>query len=273
MTTVPRTTERDRSTSIALGGALTPSQVRRLTDDGLGPPLTADPLEYWTRVAPLVGQGRHPYDVVAVELGAMGYVTTRLRRVIAAPDETRAEVIMATFAQAVTEGARSVVKAGTALQAAGLPEAPTVEAAIMVETMAADYVDALTPRAEPPGFHDAASISEAIAVDLGGPAEPGREVYADEFGAYMADIAACLTDPGPWATTAPDDEIALAVNVVRQVWDATVASRIKLGEEDTWRMVAALAPAAGVLVELIADVQSQITADIPAGNEVGPGVG
>lgn len=255
-----RPTKADQVISDSIGGALSPTQVRRLTDAGLGVPAGADPLAYWRTVAPMVGRGRHPYDVIAVELGAKGYATALLRRVIAEPDESRSGVVMAALERVVVEGARSVVEIGTNAQAAGMPETPDEETAVIVDAMKADYADALSSDADVPTFEDAGSISAAIAVNLRGPAELDRPLYNDEFAAYAEKMAKRLSARAEWAASAPDAELISSVQISTQAWGATVAAKIGLGEEDAWRIIGALAPAAGVLVELMADVQSQIGA-------------
>jgi hypothetical protein len=109
------------------------------------------------------------------------------------------------------------------------------------------------------GFEDASRIFAQVAGNYNGPPEPGREdVYPDEFAYWMRQFAERLRSGPQWVAQASSSELVAAVQVATTMWHATAVHKLPLGEEDTWRMIAALANAAFSLVELVAEIQSQI---------------
>lgn len=251
-----RPTKYDQHASEVTGGVLSPSQVASTRQAGLTP-ICDDIEEGWRQLAEacgrygLLGRGRD-LDIAAVRLAAeAGIFTNRLRRVIANPGERGAhilEVVLDQLSRSALEHAKR--------EPWTTGEPPTEQAAVVVETIVADASDAL--EGEESAFEDARTIGVEFVSAHGGPPDPGRELYADEFQAAMQAAASTLADP-TWAETAPPLQLVESVKAAALIWHGTAVKRIPLGDEDQWRMIAALAPMARVLVEVIADVQSQIS--------------
>jgi len=259
MDIMARPTQIDVSQSVASGGALSPSQVNRLRAAGLGPPPGSDIGTYWAALAPYVGTGRD-LDVAAVRMATEGYATARLRTVISAPaDDARGGQIVEILRSFTASAAAGIVRDGTWRQVAEMPETPGEEACYLVDGASLDFEDALAGVDPSPLFIDAAQISARIATDARGLDGPQRELYPDEFSGWFAEAGRRLSVAEAWAKTAPAAELVAEVQALATLWHATAAGRLSLGDEDTWRMIAGLAPVASLLVELVAEVQSQIT--------------
>jgi hypothetical protein len=252
-----RPTKHDLQVSRFLGGKLSASQVNRLTAEGLGLPAGASWADYGPALASLTSRGRD-LDVAAVRLAAEhGWCIERLRRLVAAPmDEGRTKVVSEAFEAAALQAAGGVVATGTPTQAGEMPETPEVEAGNMMGSARLAYEDTLNGDAEA-NWDDAKDIAEQLATTLSGPAEPGAEVYADDFKDWMPLFAQRLRSHTGWVESVSDAELVASVQVAAACWHATFLSKLGLGEEDSWRMIAGMAPLAGVLVELVQEVASQ----------------
>jgi hypothetical protein len=138
-----------------------------------------------------------------------------------------------------------------------MPETPEQEAKQLEDGLNYDIEDLLNGETDLP-LDDSRKIGVEIVTALGGPAEPGCEVYTDEFSSYMKRVAAHLTGAQQAIKAAPLEDLATWVAVAAVLFLKLSIGRIPLGEEDKWRAIGALAPATGVFVELLQDIQSQL---------------
>jgi len=263
---MPKPTKHDLAIASFLGGKLSAQTLRRLTTtEGLGLPSGAAWSEYGPALASLTGRGRD-LDVAAIRLAAEhGFPTARLRQVLAQPaDDSRAAVVLEALQAITTKAASEVVDAGTLERSLGMPETPEQETANI--TKSTRYELGQLYDGDPDVLAvDSARITKQVSTTYSGPPEPGREdVYADEFTHWLRQAAEQLRSASTWLAKAADAELVAALKIATAMWTATVASRLPLGEEDSWRMIATLAPVAGVLVQFLAEVQSQIDTPPPS---------
>ena len=280
---MPRPTKQDVAISAFLGGRLSPSQLNRLpTSEGLGLPPGAAWADYGPALAPLVGTGRD-LDVAAIRLAAEhGYMPDRLRQVWDADrlGNGRTEVILEALVQVAGRAALNVVKSGTLPdEAGGLHETVAIrreyqargEEVPEIYEKLEDTAQVITDRAfadisdtwegdRTAGFEDTALVVGQVAVDLGGPPEPGlRAIQAASLANLNRALVGRLQSAPQWAKEAPANELVTCVQLAATLWRSTVAHKLPLGEEDAWRMIAALAPCMSAPVALAHEVQSQIT--------------
>jgi hypothetical protein len=227
-----------------------------------------------------VGTGRD-LDVAAIRLAAEhGYVPDRLRQVWDADrlGNGRAEVMLGTLSQVAGRAALNAVKSGT------LPHHPFHETVAMRKEYQArseevpevfekleEQAQVITERAfadiedtwdgdKTAGFEDTAPVANQVAVDLGGPPAPGlKGIQADVLADLNRALVGRLQSAPQWAKEAPASELVASVQGAAILWRSTVLHKLPYGEEDTWRWIAALAPGVSVLVDLVHEVQSQIT--------------
>lgn len=254
-------TKRDKARSVELGGALSPTQINRLTTtEGFGLPDGVAWPEFGSALARVTGKGR-ALDIAAVRLAAeRGWYTGRLRRVLQDPMPEDRQTKIWDYVKGLAErGARAAVEAGTPEQAADLPETTDTQAEVMVETMFADMSDTWNGDSSA-DFEDGRRISATLSELLNGPPEPGREVYRDEFAEGMRAFANYLRSAPQWAKDAPDLELVQSVQIAAACREYTLLGKLGLGEEDTWRVVATIAPTASLWVGLANELRSQIGA-------------
>ncbi len=254
-----RAYEIDRQASEQIGGVLSASQVNRLRSEGLGPALECDDAQaHWQALVPFVGTGRS-CDVAALRMAAIGYPTRRLRQVLANPDPdgTRALVNMDTARDLLGLAATRMVGKGTPAQAADLPESPQEEAAVMLGAALLSAEDLLSEGGDI-ACEDLTSLAvEAVAMLREG-ADPGWAPYPEEVGKFGVAAASYMNERVAWAESASDEELVESLQLVAALWDGTPVRRAKLGDEDRWRLLAVMAPCAGLLIEWIAEVKTQL---------------
>jgi hypothetical protein len=139
----------------------------------------------------------------------------------------------------------------------GMPETPEEEAILIADGALGDVEDLLNGETAFP-LDDYRKVAvDMVRTHVGQP-EPGREIYADEFARYMERFASAIRDAEPAIKAASLEVLATSVAVAADAWSKTFVGKLSIGEEDSWRIIGALAPAAGVFVQLIQDVISQI---------------
>jgi hypothetical protein len=245
--------------SEAVGGVLSASTVARCRDEGLGP-VGRDVVDHYRALAPFVGRGRS-YDVAALRMAALGYPTRRLRTVLLSPYGSNPERGSKVFdvLKAIIAGSaeRIAVTAPLYDPSLGMPETPAEEAMLIADGVLGDVED-LASGETGLVLDDYRKVAVDVVATHVGPAEPGREVYADEFAGYMEQFASALNNGRSAIEAASLEELAISVATAADAWSRTFVRKLPIGEEDSWRIIGALAPAAGVFVQLVQDVISQI---------------
>jgi hypothetical protein len=256
-----RPTKPDLATSKAIDNVLSASTIARCRGEGLSPAGT-DALDHYRALAPYLGGGRS-FDIAALRMaGEHRYPTRRLRAVLLAlhgpagiPGRETAEVLQATIRNAAQRVAKTAPTYDPSL---GMPETPEQEAKQLEDGLNYDIEDLLNGETDLP-LDDSRKIGVEIVTALGGPAEPGCEVYTDEFSSYMKRlVASSLRGAQPTIRAASLEDLATWVAVAAVLFLKLSIGKIPLGEEDKWRAIGALAPATGVIVELLQDIQSQL---------------
>lgn len=234
---VARATGRDRAVSGAVGGALSPSQVNRLTARGFDLPV-----EGWAALVPMVGTGRD-LDVAAIRLAAEhGYSTTALRRVLAEPDVRRAETILVAISGAQLDAAGTIAR-----RVDRLSEPVEEYARIMVGSSYLEAEDVL--KGQPVEFADSYDLAQQLASDVGPQPEGDHQ---EDFAMTMRRTGHLAINqwPARWAKKASNEEITAAVEAAH-TFGNKVIRRFRLGEEDYWRAVAILAPYIGLALAAV----------------------
>ena len=256
---MPRPTPKDVAMSEAVDSVLSASQIRRCLDEGLGP-IGRDAHDHYRALVPFIGAGRS-YDIAALRMAALGYPTRRLRTVLLAPYSSNPERGSKLFdvLRAIIAGSaeRIAVTAPLYDPSLGMPETPEEEAALIADGVLGDVED-LASGETGLALDDYRKVALDLVTTHVGPAEPGREVYADEFAGYMVQFASALNNGRSAIEAASLEELAISVATAADAWSRTFVGKLPIGEEDSWRIIGALAPAAGVFVQLVQDVISQI---------------
>jgi hypothetical protein len=254
-----RPTRKDIAMSEAIDEVLSASTIARCRDERLGP-AGANALDHYRALAPFVGTGRS-YDIAALRMASLGCPTRRLRTVLVAihdPEAKDGEQVFEMLKVVISGAARRIADDTPQYDPSlGMPETPEEEAALIADGALEDHEALLNGETNLPPT-DAWKVAAEVTTTLGGPPEPGRQVYADEWSDYMERFASVLRDARPAIEAASLEDLAAWVSDAAAMWARTSVRKLPFGEEDTWRIIGALAPAAGVFRELIKDVQSQI---------------
>jgi len=256
---MPRPTPKDVAMSEAVDSVLSASQIRRCLDEGLGP-IGRDAHDHYRALVPFIGAGRS-YDIAALRMAALGYPTRRLRTVLLAPYSSNPERGSKLFdvLRAIIAGSaeRIAVTAPLYDPSLGMPETPEEEAALIADGVLGDVEDLASGKTGL-ALDDYRKVAIDVVATHVGPPEPGREIYAAEFAGYMERFASAVNNGRSTIEAASLEELAISVATAADAWSRTLGGKLQIGDEDSWRIVGALARAAGVFVELVRDVISQI---------------